>query len=100
MHSKEIIVHLFSIYWLLWKLSKVRPPKEFSKVAMTNACILPTISSDKFVMKSKTLDLDKIYNFSFNEKIVTPKHLPLQAFVIATLENSFERSTLAYWIVF
>ena len=39
-------------------------------------------------------DLDKIYNFSFNEKIVTSKHLPLHAFVIATLENSFGRNTL------
>ena len=40
------------------------------------------------------IDLDKIYNFSFNEKIVTSKHLPLHAFVIATLENSFGRNTL------
>ena len=45
-------------------------------------------------MKPKFLDLDKIYNLHFNEKIVTPKHLPLQGFVIATLENSFGRSTL------
>ena len=45
-------------------------------------------------MITKFLDFDKIYNFCFNEKIVTPKNLPLQAFVIATLENSFGRSTL------
>ena len=45
-------------------------------------------------MKPKFLDLDKIYNLHFNEKIVTPKHLPLQGFVIATLENSFGRRTL------
>ena len=45
-------------------------------------------------MLTKFLDFDKIYNFCFNEKIVTPKNLPLQAFVIATLENSFGRSTL------
>ena len=47
-------------------------------------------------MLTKFLDFDKIYNFCFNEKIVTPKNLPLQAFVIATLENSFGRSTLVY----
>ena len=46
-------------------------------------------------MKPKFLDLDKIYNLHFNEKIVTQKNLSLQAFVIATLENSFGRSTLA-----
>ena len=45
-------------------------------------------------MKPKFLDLDKIYNLHFNEKNVTPKHLPLQGFVIATLVNSFGRSTL------
>ena len=47
-------------------------------------------------MKPKFLDLDKIYNLHLDEKIVTPKHLPLQGFVIATLVNSFGRSTLAY----
>ena len=45
-------------------------------------------------MLTKFLDFDKIYNFCFNEKIVTQKNLSLQAFVIATLENSFGRSTL------
>ena len=45
-------------------------------------------------MLTKFLDCDKIYNFCFNEKIVTQKNLSLQAFVIATLENSFGRSTL------
>ena len=47
-------------------------------------------------MLTKFLDFDKIYNFCFNEKIVTQKNLSLQAFVIATLENSFGRSTLVY----
>ena len=41
------------------------------------------LSSDNFFMNIKFLDLDKIYNLHFNEKIVTPKYLPLQAFVIA-----------------
>ena len=45
-------------------------------------------------MLTKFLDFDKIYNFCFNEKIVTQKNLSLQAFVIATLVNSFGRSTL------
>ena len=45
-------------------------------------------------MLTKFLDFDKIYNFCLNEKIVTQKNLSLQAFVIATLENSFGRSTL------
>ena len=40
-------------------------------------------------MKTKFLDLDKIYDLHFNDKIVIPKHLPLQVFVIATLKNSF-----------
>ena len=48
-------------------------------------------------MIRKFLNFDKIYNFCFNEKIVTPKNLPLQAFVITTLENSLGRSTLAIW---
>ena len=48
-------------------------------------------------MLTKFLDFDKIYNFCFNEKIVTQKNLSLQAFVIATLENSFGRSTLVYF---
>ena len=47
-------------------------------------------------MKSKFLDLDKIYNLHFNEKIVTPKYLLLQGFVIATSEFFFGRSTLVY----
>ena len=45
-------------------------------------------------MITKILDFDTMYNFCFNEKIVTPKNLPLQAFVIATLENSFGSSAL------
>ena len=32
-------------------------------------------------MITKFLDFDKIYNFCFNEKIVTPKNLPLKVFV-------------------
>ena len=50
-------------------------------------------------MLTKFLDFDKIYNFCFNEKIVTQKNLSLQAFVIATLENSFGRSTLVTFYV-
>ena len=52
------------------------------------------LSSDNFFMKTKFLDLDKIYDLHFNDKIVIPKHLPLQVFVIATLKNSFGKSTL------
>ena len=54
-------------------------------------------------MKTTFLDLDKIYNLHLDEKIVTPKHLPLQGFVIATLVNSFGRSTLSsssWFIIF
>ena len=79
------LMHIFGHKKLKVSVFKVLLPKEFSKVAMTNACKGKFHRVTIFFMKPKFLDVDKIYNLHFNEKIVTPKHLPLQGFVVATL---------------
>ena len=44
--------------------------------------------SDNFFMNAKILDSTEFYKFDFHEKIVTQKHLPLQAFATFTLRNT------------
>ena len=45
-------------------------------------------------MNGKILDSTKFYKFGFHEKIVTQKHLPLQAFATSTLRNTIGRRAL------
>ena len=50
--------------------------------------------SDNFFMNGKILDSTEFYKFDFHEKIVTQKHLPLQAFATSTLRNTIGRRAL------
>ena len=52
--------------------------------------------SDNFFMNAKILDSTEFYKFDFHEKIVTQKHLPLQAFATSTLRNTIGRRALVY----
>ena len=50
--------------------------------------------SDNFFMNAKILGSTDFYKFDFHKKIVTQKHLPLQAFATSTLRNSIGRRAL------
>ena len=50
--------------------------------------------SDNFFMNAKILDSTEFYKFDFHEKIVTQKHVPLQAFATSTLRNTIGRRAL------